>query len=95
MTVLEKAGKAHKRTEHSKPGASIATQALPGPPEAPSAQANGSKYSDKDETGSKAAMPAANREKTMQHERRGENALLKEAVDYARGLQASKVRICP
>lgn len=96
MTLVEKAGKAHKRVEPSKPG-SLPAKPLPGPPtvELP---VNGTLHelqeSDAIALAPDAGKPKSDAERPKQHERRGENVLLKEVVEYLRSQQEAKVCLC-
>ena len=88
MTLVEKAGKAHKHTEPDKPKQK-AKQPLPGPP-----------TTEQPGTGPPAGGITAGggvaKEKTdvtKQHERRGENTLLKELVELLRTLHETKVSL--
>ena len=83
MTLVEKLGKAHKHMEADKTKERQQTgkKPLPGPP--------GSEQPGTDSAAAESADPA--KEGAKQHERRGENATLKELVEYLRTLHDTEV----
>ena len=88
VTLLEKAGKVARRAvDPPKPSKKKqeAARKLPGPPK-PADEAG----PDPQEPKSLAAE-GPNTDANVQHERRGENTLLRDAVEYAATLQATKV----
>ena len=90
MTVLEKAGKAPKKPEASKTEPSNPAQTLPGPPTQNDVHpANGGSTAAA-ETGA-TRQNGSKADQTKQHERRGENALLKETLEHLQNLHSSKV----
>lgn len=94
MTLVEKAGKAQKKAEpDNKATAKRQPQTLPGPPSRTDSSATVAELprSEQKQEGSDKAMEAEGASAEKQHERRGENLLLKEVVDYLRTLQEAKV----
>ena len=89
MTLVEKAGKAHKHLEadKSRGGHQKVKLPLPGPPG--SKQPGTAPATAVNAAGKDAANHANDQAK--QHVRRGENAMLKELVEYLRTLHESKV----